>query len=120
ADNRRVAQLLPNLNSFGWVPHLVSFDSNPPPRAADGIDTRTVGVPRASWWNLIGVRSPGFVGASEFDRVVRKWHREQPFDLALFSNTRFELWRLGPDWKRDLGLKYVLDWQDPWVSDYHD
>lgn len=42
------------------------------------------------------------------------------FDLAFFSTTQFGAFTLGPRWKQRFQLPYVLDYQDPWYTDYYD
>ncbi len=49
------------------------------------------------------------------DRILVK----EKFDLVYFSTTAFTVMALGPRWHRRFGVSYVLDFQDPWLSDYH-
>ncbi|MBP7950721.1 MAG: hypothetical protein KA004_13805 [Verrucomicrobiales bacterium] len=42
-----------------------------------------------------------------------------PFDLVYFSTTVFPVHVLGPRWKKRFGVPFVMDYQDPWVSDYY-
>ena len=42
------------------------------------------------------------------------------FDLVFFSTTAFSLVALGPRWQRRFGVPFVMDLQDPWLSDYYD
>lgn len=42
-----------------------------------------------------------------------------PFDMVYVSTTQFGLNRLGALWKQQFGVPFVLDYQDPWVSDYY-
>jgi hypothetical protein len=44
---------------------------------------------------------------------------EPTFDLIFFSTTMFPVLILGPLWKRKFGIPYVVDYQDPWNSDYY-
>jgi hypothetical protein len=41
------------------------------------------------------------------------------FDLVFFSTTMFPVMSLGPLWRKRFGIPYVLDFQDPWLSDYY-
>lgn len=45
--------------------------------------------------------------------------RRERFDLVYFSTTIFSAMTLGPRWLRQFGVPYVIDLQDPWVSDYY-
>ena len=45
--------------------------------------------------------------------------REGSFDLVYFSTTQFGVHGLGPRWKKKFGVPFVMDYQDPWVSDYY-
>lgn len=42
------------------------------------------------------------------------------FDLVYFSTTAFSLMPLGRYWQRRFGVPFVLDIQDPWLSDYYE
>jgi hypothetical protein len=46
--------------------------------------------------------------------------REHAIDLVYFSTTMFLTMPLGRLWKRRFGVPYVLDIQDPWLSDYYE
>jgi hypothetical protein len=41
------------------------------------------------------------------------------FDLVYFSTTIFSAMCLGPIWRQEFGVPYLIDLQDPWVSDYY-
>jgi hypothetical protein len=41
------------------------------------------------------------------------------FDLVYFSTAQFGVHVLGPEWKKKFGVPFVMDYQDPWVSDYY-
>ena len=44
----------------------------------------------------------------------------EAFDLVFFSTTQFAVMTLGPVWKRRFHVPYVVDMQDPWLSDYYE
>ena len=44
---------------------------------------------------------------------------EQQINLVYFSTTMFPVMALGPRWQKRFGVPYVLDFQDPWLSDYY-
>jgi len=45
--------------------------------------------------------------------------RTKKYDLVFFSTTAFPVMALGPLWKKNFGVEYVLDFQDPWLNDYY-
>src|SRR5262249_10359696 len=52
----------------------------------------------------------------EGSRIIRQHH----IDLVYFSTTMFLSMPLGRMWKRKFHTPYVLDFQDPWLSDYYE
>lgn len=48
----------------------------------------------------------------------RLLHTRQ-YKLVFFSTTMFPVMALGPYWRSKFGMPYVLDFQDPWLSDYY-
>ncbi len=128
-DMQRVRLALPYLRALGWEatviavgPELVEGGVRDPllerTYPADvrvirvgGIDprkTRWLGVGNLWWRCGRGVREAG-------ERLLR----EEKFDLVFFSTTQFAAFELGPAWRREFGVNYVLDYQDPWVNDYY-
>src|SRR4029453_1035897 len=45
--------------------------------------------------------------------------RQYQVDLVYFSTTAFVSMALGRVWKKQTGVPFVLDMQDPWLSDYY-
>jgi hypothetical protein len=45
--------------------------------------------------------------------------RSGRFDVVYFSTTAFGLHVLGPYWRRRHNVPFVMDYQDPWVTDYY-
>jgi hypothetical protein len=128
ADCQRVRMSLPYLREFGWEAHVLAVD----PREVEGLQdpdlectipadtsiTRVRGIP------LWLTRKFGFGGL--WFRIGRKLQyvgtrllRQQPFDLVYFSTTIFSAMSLGPKWRKKFAIPYVIDLQDPWVSDYY-
>lgn len=129
-DMQRVRLALPYLHELGWEPTVLAVE----PESIEGgvfepllektypADIRVVRVRGLSpqltrrlgignvWWRC--GRALAAAGASLL--------REQRFDLVFFSTTLFSAFTLGPKWKRQFGVPYVLDYQDPWVSDYYE
>lgn len=70
--------------------------------------TKRVGLGNIGWRCL-----PYF--AQKGDRLLS----EQKFDLIYFSTTVFLTMGLAARWRRRFGVPYVLDFQDPWISDYY-
>jgi hypothetical protein len=50
------------------------------------------------------------------DRLLR----QRTFDLIFISTTEFVLFALGVHWRRKFGIPFVVDFQDPWLSDYYE
>lgn len=68
--------------------------------------------------DLLGARAGAKAGETG-DGRSKDGVRGPNFDLVYFSTTQFGLHMLGPEWKRRFGVPFVMDYQDPWVSDYY-
>jgi hypothetical protein len=120
---------LPYLREFGWEatvlavrPDCVEGVQDPllerslPP----GLRVERVKALPARWTRLVGVGSLSFRASGAFARAGGELLRRERFDLVCFSTTEFPLMALGPRWRRDHGVPYVLDFHDPWVNDYYE
>ncbi len=128
-DMQRVRLALPHLRAVGWEPTVLAVAAEsieggvvePLLEQTYPADVRVVRVAGVSpkitrrlgvgnlWWRC----GRALIAAGE--RVLR----EEKFDLVFFSTTQFSAFALGPKWQRKFGVPYVLDYQDPWVSDYY-
>ena len=127
-DHQRVRMSLPYFQEFGWEPHILSVR----PECVEGVrdplleQTLPSHIP-VSRTGALPVKHTKHIGMSSLslrcfpyllsagDRILAK----EKFDLAYFSTTVFTAMALGPRWRSRFGLPYVLDFQDPWLSDYH-
>jgi hypothetical protein len=127
-DSQRVRMSLPHLSEFGWEAQVLAVEPEgvegfldpdlpltlPPEvpvarvRAVPPWLTRKLGF--GGLWLRAG-RAVAAAGAALL--------RRERFDLVYFSTTIFSAMTLGPRWKRRFGMPYVIDLQDPWVSDYY-
>ena len=134
ADSHRVRQSLPYYRDAGWEPTVLAVDPAEVAAPQDPIlletvpaDVRVVragAIPRA-WTARLGVGSLEARAivplARAGARLLRDAHlRGEPFDLVFFSTTAMGFTTLGPRWQRTFGVPFVIDLQDPWLSDYHD
>lgn len=134
ADSHRVRQSLPYYRDAGWEPTVLAVDPDEVAAPQDPLllatvpaDVRVVrtgAVPRV-WTGRVGI---GSLEARALVSVARAGgrllhdaqRRGEPFDLVFFSTTAMGFTALGPRWQRMHGVPFVIDLQDPWLSDYHD
>jgi hypothetical protein len=127
-DMQRIRMGLPHYRAAGWEPVVLAVH----PDDVDGVrepelmgtippDVRVVhyrawDVRTARRFGIGNVALRSFAGLR---RASRELLERERFDLAFFSNTQFYTFTEGPHWRRKYGLPYVLDFQDPWRTDYY-
>ncbi len=119
---------LPHFQEFGWEAHVLTVHpdyvegirdpwlAQTVPKSVKVSHTRALPLKytRSVGLGSLGLRClPYFLRAG--DRILAK----QKFDLVYFSTTMFPVMALGPRWCDRFGVPYVLDFQDPWWSDYY-
>lgn len=129
ADHQRVRMALPYLKQLGWETHVLAVR----PECVEGgvVDTylsKTIPahIP-VTYTNALPAQHTrklglGSLGLRSFPYLLRAGSRllqQQSFDLVFFSTTVFIAMALGPRWQSRFGIPYVLDFQDPWLSDYY-
>lgn len=125
----RVRQSLPYFEAAGWKPTVLAVDPNQCDAPLDALLSETVPsgiqvlrVPAASRARMrrIGVGGLDLRALPYVARAGSRLLKETRFDVVYFSTTVFSLMALGPYWQRRFGVPFVLDLQDPWLSDYYD
>lgn len=125
----RVRQSLPYIRAEGWEPVVLAVDPDRCNAPRDPMLMKTVPedvrVVRTSAFDRKKTRRFGLgdLALRSLLHMIRAGDRlleDEPFDLVYFSTTAFSLAALGPRWQRRFGVPFVLDLQDPWLSDYYD
>ena len=124
----RVRLSLPYFRKFGWRPLVLAVA----PGFVEGVneallletipedvEVRRVSALSAKWTRKFGLgnlalRSLPFL-YFEGNRILRS----TKIDLVYFTTTAFPAPVLGRLWKRRFGTPFVIDFQDPWVTDYY-
>jgi len=119
---------LPHFQAFGWKADVLGVH----PDCVEGVRdpwlektvpsnitiTRTRALP-VGYTRRIGLGNLGLRCLPYLLRVGNQILAQQKFDLVYFSTTMFPVMALGPWWRDRFGVPYVLDFQDPWLSDYY-
>ncbi len=72
--------------------------------------------PAAAWlFELARMRSIGWRAWWPLLRAGSPLLRSGRFDLVYITTGHFPLFTLGPSWKRQFGVPYILDYHDPWI-----
>jgi hypothetical protein len=128
ADHHRVRMSLPYLADFGWNTHILAVHPNFVQGVQDPLLSQTVpdSIP-VTYTNALDIRQTQKVGLGSLSlraffyllQAGNKLLEQHQFDLIYFSTTMFVTMALAPIWYKRFGLPYVLDFQDPWLSDYY-
>jgi hypothetical protein len=123
ADMHRARHLAWELPRLGWNVEILCPDTTyQPPSCVDedstaffAPDTPVHRVPesRSKILKTIGIRSIGWRAFNPMLRAGRRLLRERKFDVIYFSTTQFVLFLLGPIWREQFGVPFVLDFHDP-------
>lgn len=127
-DHQRVRMALPYLAECGWQAHVLAVA----PEGVEGVRdplllqtlppdvpvTYTRSLP-VNYTRLIGLGNIGWRSWPYLAAAGRQLLARESFDLAYFSTTVFLAMTLSSRWKQQFKLPYVLDFQDPWLSDYY-
>lgn len=125
---QRVRMSLPFFLEFGWHPTVLAVKpSGHEPieplleeTLPAGVDVIRVESLSPNISRLVGVGNVALRSMSALYQAGARLLRNDGFDLVYFSTTMFMCMPLGRLWKRRFGTRYVLDLQDPWLSDYYE
>ena len=128
ADMQRVRLVLPYFREFGIEAEVLAVDaegvaSPQDPWLVDGLP-KDVPIHRVKplslrWSKIPGLGTLSLRAMSVLRKAGHVLLREKTYDLIYFSTTQFTTQLLGPEWKKNFGVPFLLDYQDPWVSDYY-
>jgi hypothetical protein len=125
----RVRMALSHFAEFGWDPVVLTVR----PEDVEGVveplllQSIPAGTPvvqvaalPARWTRKLGVGNLGIRAFPFLYAAGRRLLRTRRIDLVYFSTTMFVTMALGRLWKREFGVPFVLDMQDPWINEYVD
>lgn len=131
-DHQRVRTSLPYFREFGWEPYVLALDPSVRDGSNDGnidqllgdtvpddISVTRVKLPWVLGRKLFGEGSLSLRALPYLKRAGGRLIERERINLVYFSTTLFPVMALGPWWRRQFGVPYVLDFQDPWLSDYY-
>lgn len=124
----RAISSLPYLRDLGWEPTVLCVD---PRDVAAPRDERLlarvpsdVRVERCRAWplsltRLAGMRTLSWRAWRSLNHAGSRVIRETSPEVIFFTTTQYPVVSLGPRWTRKFSVPYVVDLQDPWVTDYY-
>jgi hypothetical protein len=127
-DMQRVRMSLPHFVEAGWEVVVLTVDDREPiaPLEPGLLETipaavRVVRVKCFSrrWTRRLGVNNLGLRVWPLLAAAGSRLLAENRFDVVYFSTTQFSVVPLGRLWRWKHGVPYVIDLQDPWLSDYY-
>jgi glycosyltransferase involved in cell wall biosynthesis len=128
ADMHRVRQSLQYFPEFGWQPSVLAVEPEFVEGRAEpllletvpaGIDVTRVRALPTKLTRKIGLGDIALRSFPFLYRAGARIIRDSKIDLVYFSTTAFPAVALGRIWKEKFGVPFVVDMQDPWLSDYY-
>ena len=129
ADMQRVRSSLAHFHDFGWEATVLAVDPQYVEGVRDPLLAHTIPseIPvfhaRAlpgRWTRKVGLGNLGLRAFFFLHAEGRRLIQKLGIDLVYFSTTVFPAMALGRLWKQEFRVPFVLDMQDPWVSDYRE
>ena len=128
-DMQRVRMSLPYFAEFGWEPTILTVRNSGDSAVLDPMLSKTV-PPSADVRHVASLPPSLARRMGVGDAALRAWPwlyregarliRQKPIDAVYFSTTAFFSMPMGRVWHERFGVPYVLDIQDPWLSDYYE
>ena len=128
ADMQRVRMSLSYFQLFGWIAEIVAVDHKHSNLVKDDLllesvsqDTPVHLVQALSkkWTAKLGLGSIAIRSIWFYIQKVNILLKQNKYDLIYFSTTQFPVCILGAYWKHKFNIPFVIDMQDPWLSDYY-
>ncbi|HEY6804116.1 MAG TPA: glycosyltransferase [Pyrinomonadaceae bacterium] len=128
-DHQRVRMSLPYLEEFGWRPFLLTVDPEKVEGAKDSfmrevlpaeLSLKSTNAFSPALTRRVGLGDLGIRAYPHLKRAGEQILKTEQIDLIYFSTTVFNVFALARGWQKQFGIPYVLDFQDPWLSDYYD
>src|SRR5262245_49086029 len=128
-DHQRVRMALPYVAEFGWDATVLAVRSGCVEGIRDPLLEKALpGETAIVRTSALPVRLTrrfglGSLALRALPYLLARGNRLlafRKFDLIFFSTTMFPVMALGRAWLRRFGIPYILDFQDPWVSDYYE
>jgi glycosyltransferase involved in cell wall biosynthesis len=123
ADMHRARHLAWELSKLGWDAEILCPDSSyQRPSCIDGdslpffsstVATHYVPPYHPIAFSALTLRSVSWRAFVPMLRVGRQLLQSGRFDLVYISTTQFAFFLLGPAWRRQFGIPFVLDFHDP-------
>lgn len=127
-DHQRVRMALPYFQEYGWDARVLAvapeFVSGVLERDLELTVPRSISVTRTQalpegLTRFLGLGNLGWRALFHLQREGAKLLQRERYDLIYFSTTMFRVLSLGPQWKSRFSTPFVIDYQDPWRSDYY-
>lgn len=128
-DMQRVRTALPYFTAAGWEVTVLTV-ADPTPTAPiepelDATVPAAVRVERAlclsrRWTGLLGINNVALRSLPFLFLRGCRLLANRRYDVMYFSTTMFVVLPLGRLWRMLYGVPYVIDLQDPWISDYYE
>jgi hypothetical protein len=119
---------LSHFREFGWEPVVLavapefsdnSRDDSLAATIPDDIEIHRVRALPAGITKRVGIGNLALRSHPYLRARGNELLSSRKFDLIFFSTSLFPVMSLGPVWRKRFGIPYVLDFQDPWISDYY-
>ena len=124
----RLRFLVRHLPEFGWQPVVLSVDPRFYEHAADhenerllpdGLEVIRTAAVSSSWSRKIGIGDLGLRSLRQQWKAMRRIAHRRRIDVVFVSVPPYPTMVLGRLAHDRLGLPYVVDYQDPWVTDHY-
>ena len=125
-DMQRARVACAHLRENGWEPLVLTVNPDEQIGPKDPLLVETLPKDLKVWragslpvslTSLVGVRNVALRSYLQLARLGARILEEERPSVVFFSTTMFALFALGPRWRARFGIPYVLDYQDPWVSE---
>lgn len=128
ADMQRARMSLSYFREFDWEPEVIAVETSYTDYSVDNLLLESIPTDvkinhlkafSKQLTNKFGLGSLALRSLWFYRQKVNSLLMTDKYDLIYFSTTQFPLCVLGAYWKRRFGVPYVIDFQDPWHSDYY-